>query len=368
WQAKAAKNPGFSAAPEDPRLHYDGPFQNVRPDVAYVGSAACAACHEREAATFNEHPMGRSLLPVSSVAASQRYDAAAHNPFDALGTHFEVVREGDRVVHRQIGRDDEGKPVYQSDMQVDYVLGSGFNGRSYLTNRDGYLYQTPVSWFSQKQIWDKSPGFGVAKRHGRPVGAECLFCHSNRARAMDGYVNRYEQPVFDGYAIGCERCHGPGQLHVAGPGLLRAGIDTTIVNPRHLDAELRSAVCEQCHLVGEVRVLHRGRGFYDFRPGMPSEAFWSIYVRAAEPGEKSNAVSHVEQLYQSACFAGSVDDAPRGRRKLGCVSCHDPHRHVGAAERVGHYGERCLQCHQERGCSVPEPTRRQTRKDDSCID
>src|SRR5262249_49690657 len=109
-------------------------------------------------------------------------------------------------------------------------------------------------------------------------------------------------------------------------------------------------------------------GFYDFRPGMPSEAFLSIYVRSAEPGEKSNAVSHVEQLYQSACFAGSVDDATTGRRKLGCVSCHDPHRHVGAAERVGHYRDRCLQCHQQRGCNVPEPTRRKTSKDDSCID
>jgi tetratricopeptide (TPR) repeat protein len=35
---------------------------------------------------------------------------------------------------------------------------------------------------------------------------------------------------------------------------------------------------------------------------------------------------------------------------------------------VAHYRQRCLECHQQQGCSVPEATRRLTSKEDSCID
>src|SRR5262245_51535479 len=62
-----------SGAPIDPRLTYDGPFQNIQSDIAYVGDAKCAACHVDKAVTYREHPMGRSLLPVSRIAESQRY-------------------------------------------------------------------------------------------------------------------------------------------------------------------------------------------------------------------------------------------------------------------------------------------------------
>ena len=193
WRDHASRNPAgqSTSVPEDPRLTYDGPFQNVRPDVAYVGTATCAGCHEREAIPYGQHPMGRSLLPVARIADSQRYDAAAHNPFDALGTEFQVLHEGGRVVHRQIGRDKRGEQVYVSDTPVDFVLGSGLHGYAYLTDHEGYLFESPVSWYSQKQIWDKSPSFGTAWRSGRPVPATCLYCHANRARPVDGTVNRW---------------------------------------------------------------------------------------------------------------------------------------------------------------------------------
>jgi Tfp pilus assembly protein PilF len=365
--------------PEDPRLGYAGPFLNIHPDVGYVGDEKCSECHRNKALSYRRHPMGRSLIPVSQIAAQQRYDATAHNPFEGLGTWFLVERQGERVVHRQIGRDEKGQPVYESDMPVDYVIGSGARGHSYLTDRDGYLFQTPISWYSQKQIWDTSPGFGPEARTGRPIPGLCLFCHANRVRPREGYVNRYEQPVFDGYAIGCERCHGPGGRHVQDPGRKdpSTGVDYTIVNPHHLEPELRAAVCEQCHLTGEARVVHRGQGLYDFRPGLPLEAFWSIFVRATETDEERKAVSHVEQMYASRCFLRSEESPAQGRRKLGCTSCHDPHQHVGPEERVAHYRSRCLECHSveriakppsERGCSVPEATRRLTSKEDSCID
>jgi Tfp pilus assembly protein PilF len=356
--------------PEDPRLTYTGPFQNIHPDIPYVGDEKCSPCHRDIALSFSRHPMGRSLLPVSRIAAQQRYDAKVNNPFEALGTLMRVERQGERVLLQQIGRDAEGQTVFQLDMPADYVLGSGERGHSYLTDRNGYLFQTPISWYSQKQIWDKSPGFGVEFRSGRPVSDECLFCHANRALPRQGYLNRFEEPVFEGYTIGCERCHGPGGRHIDDPGRKdrETKVDYSIVNPHHLKPELRVAVCEQCHLSGSARVVRRGRGLYDFRPGLPFDAFWSVFVPTTDSPEDRKAVGHVEQMYMSRCFLRSEDKPAEGMRQLGCTTCHDPHQHVEASQRVAHYRKACLECHQEHGCSLPLAARRAKSPQDSCID
>jgi hypothetical protein len=362
-------SPSPTALLGDPRLDYAGPFQNIHPGVRYVGDARCAECHQKKAQTYHQHPMGRSLLPIAAVASRQRYDAPHHNPFEALGRRFEVERQGDCVWHWQGTRDGARNPAAQRKLEVHYVIGSGARGHSYLTNHDGFLFQTPISWYSQKQIWDVSPGYRESFLPERPVSGACLFCHANRAQFQEGSENHYQEPIFDGHAIGCERCHGPGERHVRshapggseqGERDLLTGVDYTIVNPRHLEPALREAVCEQCHLGGEIRLPRRGRSLYDFRPGLPLEKFWTIFVKARTPGEEDRAVNHVEQMHLSRCYQGSAG-------RMGCISCHDPHLAVAAERRVSYYRDRCVACHQQRRCRLPLATRRQTQPDDSCI-
>ncbi len=340
----------------DPRLVYTGPYRNIHPDVGYVGDASCLACHAKETASFREHPMGRSLLPIAQVAPKQVYDSAHHNPFQALGSQFIVERQDDKVWHRQKRQDAAGNLLVDYAMEVHYAIGSGHGGYSYLTDRDGYLFQTSISWFSQKQIWDLSPSFDSSSLAGRPVEAECLFCHANRVHALPGYKNRYKEPIFDGCVIGCERCHGPGARHIESTEKL------DIVNPKKLTAALSDAVCEQCHLSG-VRVLPYGRQLFDFRPGLPREDFFSVFVLASKSDEDRPAVTNVEQLHESRCYQAS-----NGEEKLRCVSCHNPHQYVGPSQRVAYYRARCLACHEKQGCSLPREVRLQKSKEDSCID
>jgi hypothetical protein len=254
--------------------------------------------------------------------------------------------------------------VLELAAEAQWVIGSGTKGYSYLTERDGYVLQTPISWFTQKQRWDLSPGFGAPILTGRVVSASCLFCHTNALREHPEHVDRFVPPVFEGHTIGCERCHGPGELHVQGD------LDHTIVNPARLSPALRNAVCEQCHLEGEARVLRFGRGLFDYRPGMPLNDFWAVVIHEREPGEDAKAVNHVEQMYQSKCFQARPSDSPDAP-SMGCITCHDPHVHVGEARRVTHYRAACLKCHDEakghHGCSLPRPQRLQTNPDDSCI-
>jgi hypothetical protein len=334
---------------------------NTRSGVKYVGSARCGECHEKEASTYRQHPMGRS---VSSAGQRLPFQNEADPAFEASGLHFAVERKADAILHREFVRGSGGQVPLEQVAEVAFAVGSGRQGQSFLVNRNGRLFQSPVSWYSHKQAWDLSPGFQGKNEHfTRPIPEGCLFCHVNEARIEPGTVNQYRPAPLRLEPIGCERCHGPGELHVADRAKEEAPTEAglTIVNPRRLEPPLRDAVCEQCHLQGEARIERRGRSVYDYRPGLPLHEFVAVYVRPPEQVDPRKAVSHVEQMHLSRCFRESSG-------KLGCISCHDPHVLPSAAERVAWYRGRCLSCHEDTSCTLTPAERRRQNPADSCID
>ena len=192
------------------------PWKNTQPDVKYVGDAACARCHAEIADTFRRHPMGRSG-PNRGCPRCDRPDSTT--TFEAGSTRYTVERRGGHVVHRETRLDNDGHVVAKVEGEVKYALGSGMRGISYLIEHDGRLFQSPISWYRQKNRWDLSPGYEQGNLHfDRPIEPDCLFCHTNRVEPIAHTLNRYEPPIFRGHAIGCERCHGPGELHHTAPG------------------------------------------------------------------------------------------------------------------------------------------------------
>ena len=257
-------------APPDPRVVYPTPFRNVRPEVGYIGDDACARCHPGIAASYHAHPMGRSAEPVSRASPPERFGPTAHTTFrvGAYELRAEQTRTG--VIHRVSARDAAGNPLPDYVAAPGLVIGSGTRGRSYLTVEKGAVWQSPISWFAAAGRWDLSPGFDLGTGGRRPIIPSCLFCHLNRADPVPGATNRYRGPFPAGQlAIGCERCHGPGELHAAerARGVAPAGPDTSVVNPKHLSPDLRASVCAQCHLQGQERVDRRGRRRDEYRPG-----------------------------------------------------------------------------------------------------
>ena len=57
-------------------------------------------------------------------------------------------------------------------------------------------------------------------------------------------------------------------------------------------------------------------------------------------------VGQVEQMHESRCFRASAG-------RLSCISCHDPHQRPEPEKQAAYYQERCLECHADRGCSLP---------------
>jgi hypothetical protein len=348
----------------DPRLTLKTPYRNVHPSVKFMGDKTCSACHEKHARTFHSHPMGLAMDTVQAARPVERFDAMFHNPLFTPGFRYDVERRGERVFHRETRLDAKGETICAQEVEVHYACGSGTHGRSYLIERGSELYMSPLTWYPEKQRWDLSPAYHQVNQHfSRPITAECLFCHCNQANYVPDGFHRYRKPVFNGMAIGCERCHGPGELHVdrrqREPGF--SGFDDTIVNPRDLSPPLREAVCQQCHLQGASRVACKGCGPFDFRPGLPLHAFLSVFVKPPELSGGSKFVGQVEQMIESRCYKASGG-------KMGCISCHDPHhKPPDPGERVAFYRSRCLTCHETRGCSITEPARRKLSPQDDCM-
>jgi len=310
-------------------------YLNAAADVKYVGATVCAECHEREARTHRNTTHQSALKDVDP--ASEPADGSFFHA--ASGRHYRVYRQDGEFRHREAVLDEKGREIAASDYPVRYLVGSGHHTRSYLIDVDGFLCESPITWYVSQQAWEISPGYDRANHRGfeRPADAMCMYCHVGRMQEPD---RDFFKPAFLEQAIGCERCHGPGSLHVerqrAGKPAAGATPGKTIVNPAKLGRELSESICAHCHLMGDGQAIARGRGLTDFRPGLPLGAFCANYV-ATGPHAEMKVVGHVLQMRASRCYQKSST--------LTCITCHAGHDDSPPEERRGNYVRVCLDCH-----------------------
>ncbi len=325
-------------------------FLNLAPQVQYVGDDDCALCHSEIFKSFKQTGMGRSFYPLASAPRIEALSTS--NPvYEARSNfYYEAFTQGDTLYQREYRLNEKGERTHELTRKVDYVIGSGNHARTYLTSENGFLYEMPLTWYAQKKSWGMSPGYAIANsRFSRPVVAGCMSCHNGYAEYVPHSGNRYSEVP---HGIGCERCHGPGELHVAAryqtkfTDSTRASMDRTIVNPRRLSPALQMDVCYQCHLQGEVRLLKEGKSENDFRPGMRLQAVRSVYVLENSPLGDFRVASHGERLALSACFIKS-------NGKLVCISCHNPHQSVKTTARDS-FNNACVSCHDLATLSVQQ--------------
>jgi hypothetical protein len=333
-------------------------------DQGFVGSQACASCHADIAASYQTHPMARSLTRIEDEMddRSSRPQAEARVPGKQRVLDVELTERGMR--HHERMYDSSGEEIYDCAVTIKYVVGSGRRATAYLHQRGSLLFMSSLNWYTQAQQWDLAPGYSKddPRRFDRRVTDECLSCHAGRVAPLGRSTQRYEPVPFRELPIGCENCHGPGEQHIA---LRQSDPDAataidTIVNPARLEPGKRESICQQCHLVAAARIPRPGRSEFDFRPGQRLEEIWTTFEQGSgvTADGRTRSVSHVQQMRESRCYAQSGG-------RFGCTSCHDPHRVPPASERAAFYRERCLRCHTEVTCTE-SPVRRQ-EQGDSCI-
>jgi predicted CXXCH cytochrome family protein len=214
-----------------------------------------------------------------------------------------------------------------------FYLGSGAAARTLLWQRDGFLFELPVTWFASRG-WQMSPGYEShdALSLARPIEPECLNCHASGVLHRPGTQNGYEWPPVREAGVGCERCHGPGAAHAAKQG------KGSIVNPAKLAPALRDSVCAQCHLTGVERVARARRNPGDFRPGEDLRDYAVSFVWKDGGAEPLHSTSHAERLAWSVCKKKAGDS-------LWCGSCHYPHAARAQQPREVVIRSACMGCH-----------------------
>lgn len=342
-------------------------YRNTAPIVQYVGTRTCATCHANIAARYSMTAMGRSMSLGDDISSFSQ-PPLPFTVFDnEAGEYFEVSRSEGALFQTQYAFDRDGKQIFRQKWKIAYVIGSGENGVGFLIQRDGYLFEAPLSYYSKSRAWSFSPGY---ERHNyaftRPVVAECAGCHSGRAQPVYSTAALYQSPPFTELPVGCENCHGPGELHVAerrASRPLTGSVDTSIVNPAHLSGWLSDNICMKCHQGGDVRVPQPGKHDQDFRPGTPLDNVVAIFkapLNRATASSQTMLLEHYFSMTLSKCYRASA-------RNLRCTSCHDPHVEPDGAQAPAYYRARCLSCHESRPCKLVSDERQSTTPPDDCV-
>jgi tetratricopeptide (TPR) repeat protein len=342
-------------------------YLNTKANVEYVGDEACGGCHATIYANFKQTGMGRSTSIPSAEEA--RALSKPINITNKNQTYSIYARDG-TIIQELSERDAQGHTVFSEAHEVVYSVGAGDLGKSYLIAKGDSLFVAPISYYTRIRGWDLTPGYADGTFHGftRRVVDLCVDCHTGWPQLLPGSQTRFQRPPFRFLTIGCERCHGPGQIHVAertqdamSGAYQEQPTDLSIINPRKLPPEIRDDVCAQCHFSGDARVTQPGKNYLDFRPGTFLGNVISIFsVSPAIKGNHFMALGQFEQMKMSRCWAGS-----KGR--LGCVSCHDPHVQLSRDEAPEVFRGRCLTCHTTSSCTESIARRQATSPPDNCI-
>lgn len=327
-------------------------YLNHNDSARYVGMNTCRLCHQNVYDNFIQTGMGQSIGLASRQKSSAEFDHPNLNdPYTKMNYCAYWSADSLQILEYRLSLKDT---VHKLNKRVNYIIGSGQHTNSHLHLSNGYLTQMPMTYYTQRGKWDLPPGFenGMNTRFSRKIGLECMTCHNAYPDFELGSENKYK---FIPTGIDCERCHGPGSIHVA-QRTSGSKVDTTrfidysIVNPSKLPVDLQFDICQRCHLQGNA-VLKEGRSFLDFKPGQKLSEVMTVFLPKYSGSESDFIMaSHADRLKMSSCFvvsekkAGTHNKLKPYKDAVTCLTCHNPHLSVrNTGKEV--FDRACLNCH-----------------------
>jgi tetratricopeptide repeat protein/cytochrome c554/c'-like protein len=361
-------------------------YKNTAPGVAYTGSESCAAsvCHADLTDSYRLTPMGNSMAPANAPSELSKVPGRITIYNKELDRHFEVVRVGSDLYQTEYQLDENGNRVFTTTQKLEYVTGGPLTAYTYIVRMGQNLFEAPLTYYNKTHQWDLSPGYNAKDvAFNRPIPPRCLACHNGQPEPVPNREGMYRDPPFRymEYGIGCECCHGPGQLHVAmlatHPKRKYGKVDPTIVNPARLSARLANDLCMNCHQGGVTYILQPGRTVLDFRPGTPLYETLALFKlpitqdQRAElnrletlPPVRGSIVAPMWwknlNLEMSRCFHDSNGE-------LRCITCHVIHHPPTPENKVAYYREKCITCHNNDSCKLSLAERTRQEPANNCV-
>ncbi|MFO0908047.1 MAG: multiheme c-type cytochrome [Isosphaeraceae bacterium] len=302
-----------------------------------VGSNVCRECHPGESALHARSGHARTLRPAGGTAIARWLDGkTVKDPEIPDATWTYALANGKlEVEHAQGGK--------FHCFPLDLAVGSGTNGMTLVSLRAGNFEGSSargsehrLSYLANGKKMDVTPGQGKDDRLSHrdevtPLGrdldqmalAKCLGCHATvTSRKHPSRLDRDELIP----NVTCERCHGPGEKHVAAA---RRGAPESELTMVLGSSETPKSPVEQIMLCGQCH-----RNIDNVSPSLIDE--------------RNSEIARFQPLglELSSCFK-------QGKSGLSCMSCHDPHGRIDHDK--ARYDRVCQSCHtpsHRRSCPV----------------
>jgi predicted CXXCH cytochrome family protein len=296
---------------------------SVMGSAHYVGSQACQKCHSEIYDRWKKTPMANVV----------------RDP----GTHPDAIIPD--LASNTVSR--------FARNQVAFVYGRLWKQRYFTRIGDDY-FPLPAQWVVGKREWlpyqvpakgaDWWAAFYPPDNMKRPTGPTCDGCHSVGYDILTKQVAEWN--------VGCERCHGPGDEHVAHP------TGTNILNPAQFDSVSANDVCIQCHSQGRPLTNPLEGTYYDwpvgYRVGLRLQDFWRL---------EDCSLGQTDFLYFPDCTAhknrmqgNDFVQSVMYRHGITCSRCHDVHGTGNYAQLREPPDKICLDCHGPTSPNGPHTT------------
>ena len=141
----------------------------------YVGTERCIECHKEE---YQSYLRTTHSQTVSSAKADNENEFGSFNN-SYSGFKYSAYAQGNDLIHEQKRVTFEGESIGSDAKQIDFTIGSGTHGKSYVFEDQLFWYQSPISWFESEDAWGMSPGYRGPYHSGfnRKLSDRCFFCH-----------------------------------------------------------------------------------------------------------------------------------------------------------------------------------------------
>ncbi|MGC2049449.1 MAG: tetratricopeptide repeat protein [Gallionella sp.] len=349
-------------------------------NAKFVGSEACAGCHDNAYAAWKTSQHARAMQHASADTVLGDFNQAKFRYAGIESTFFQ--RDGKFFVRT------DGADGKLADFEIKYTFGITPLQQYLIAFPDGRMQALSIAWDSRPKEQGGQRWFHLYPKEKVDHRDElhwtrrmqnwnfmCADCHSTDVKKnYDSATDTYNT-TWNEISVGCEACHGPGSAHIAWArtkaadatkGLTvalteRAGVrwteDTRTGNvarsvPREKGTEID--VCAQCHSRRSqiAENYHAGQPFQDFyRPLLLSPGLY--YPDGQQRDEVYNWGSFLQsRMYHSGVTCSDCHE-PHGQKLRAqgnavCANCHQAtkydsqvhHHHVGNGA-----GTRCVDCH-----------------------
>jgi predicted CXXCH cytochrome family protein len=333
------------------------------PTLAFVGSEACADCHQVEAALWKESQHKHAMQHATEATVLGDFNNAT---FEYYGVNSRFLKKDNKFIVETDGPD--GK---LAAFEVKYTFGIDPLQQYLIEFPDGRIQALSIAWDSRPKDQGGQRWFHLYPNeqikhddvlHWTKLNQNwnfmCAECHSTGVRkSYDAASDRFHTTWAE-ISVGCETCHGKGSRHIdwarsqrswwpfgkdehpfRGLGVFldeRNGVswrpDPNTGDPQRsvAPAATRKEVetCGLCH-------ARRAQFSEDWIPGHPLSDTHVVSALARglyhADGQMLDEVYNYGPFKQSKMFAAGVT----------CSDCHEPH---AAKLRASGDGV-CLQCH-----------------------